>query len=84
MFWVTYARKVKLGDSEPYIDDVGFAYHKVTLWAQISLYDASKPVLSFALMLPLKPLANNEDVLFCVLDKDWHSFGHDIKWTILN
>jgi hypothetical protein len=37
---------------EPVIDDVGFLYHGVTFDNKKKVYDKTKGVMSFALMLP--------------------------------
>jgi hypothetical protein len=83
MFRVTYSKAVIINlMDEPVVDDVGFVYHAITLEDNKREYDDSKPVMSFALMLPNK---DGEGVArFCFLDKDWRFIGVDQNWSILN
>jgi hypothetical protein len=54
---------------EPVIDDVGFLYNGLTFENEKKVYDETKGVMSFALMLPHQ---DKEGYLrYCLLDKDW-------------
>jgi hypothetical protein len=64
------------------IDDVGFVYHGVTFENEKKVYDETKGVMSFALMLPHR---DKEGYLqYCLLDKDWRFVQCDGQWSILN
>jgi hypothetical protein len=83
MFHVTYSKAVSINQfDEPVIDHVGFVYEVVTLEDEKTECDATKPVMSFALILPNRD--KEGDLRFCVLDKDWRFIGVDRKWIILN
>jgi hypothetical protein len=83
MFRVTYTREILIGDSSsPTIDEYGFVYHAISLAEHKSEYDRAKPVLSFALMLPIK--RQDGLIQFCLLDKDWRFVGTEKTWTILD
>jgi hypothetical protein len=76
MFQVTYSKAVSINIfKEQGIDDVGFEYHERES-------DATKPVMSFAIMLPNRD--KEGDLRFCFLDKNWRFIGVDRKWKILN
>jgi hypothetical protein len=83
IFGVTYSKAVRINlFKEPVIDDVGFVYHEVALEDKKREYDSTKPVMSFAIMLPNRD--KEGDLQFCFLDKHWTFIGVDRKWTILN
>jgi hypothetical protein len=53
MFGVTYSVAISIDQLvEPVIDDVGFVYHGVTFEIKKKVYDETKGVMSFPLMLP--------------------------------
>jgi hypothetical protein len=83
MFRVTYSRAVSINlFDEPLIDKVGFVYHAVTLEDEKIEYDTAKPVMSFALMLPIRD--KEGDLRFGFLDKDWRFIRVDRRWSILH
>jgi hypothetical protein len=55
---------------------------RVTLKDEKREYDGTKPVVSFALLLPNRD--KEGDLWFCFLDKDWRLIGVDRRWRILN
>jgi hypothetical protein len=83
MFGVTYSVAISIDQLiEPVIDDVGFVYHGVTFENEKKVYDETKGVMSFALMLPHR---DKEGYLrYCLLDKDWRFAQCDGQWSILN
>ncbi len=82
MFRVTYSRAINISDHAPMVDENGFVFHTINLCEKEYLYDRTKPVMSFACMLP------NQDkegqLRYCILDKDWSFVGIDSTWTILD
>jgi hypothetical protein len=83
MFQVTYTREILIGDiSSPTIDEDRSVYHTNSLAEHKSEYNRTKPVLSFALMLPIKK--QDGLIQFCLLDKDWRFVGTEKTWTILD
>jgi hypothetical protein len=83
MFRVTYSKAISINRLvEPVIDDVDFVYHGVTFENEKKVYDETKGVMSFALILPLR---DKEGYLhYCLLDKDWRFVQCDGQWSILN
>jgi hypothetical protein len=76
MFGVTYSRAVSINLlDEPLIDNVGFVYHAVTLEDEKREYDATKPVMSFALMLQIRDKAGDFAFVF------WTRTGDASVWT---
>jgi hypothetical protein len=67
---------------EPVIEDVGFVYHGVTFEKEKKVYDETKGVMSFALMLPHRDKKGN--LRYCLLDKDWRLVQCDGQRSILN
>ena len=83
MFGVTYSVAISIDQLvEPVIDDVGFVYHGVTFENEKKVYDETKGVMSFALMLPHRDKVGY--LRYCLLDKDWRFVQCDGQWSILN
>jgi hypothetical protein len=83
MFRVTYSKAININHLvEPVIDDVGFVYHGVTFENEKKVYDETKGVMSFALMLPHRDKVGY--LRYCLLDKDWRFVQCDGQWSILN
>jgi hypothetical protein len=82
MFRITHSVAISIDHLvEPVIDDVGFVYHGVTFENEKKVYDETKGVMSFALMLPHR---DKEGCLhYCLLDKDWRFAKCDGQWSIL-
>ncbi len=82
MFRVTYSRAVLISDATPFVDVDGFVYHTITLEDEKTTYDAEIPVMQFAVLLPIRDKQDN--LKYCVLDKDWRFVDPDKQWTILH
>jgi hypothetical protein len=82
MFRVTYSRAVLISDATPFVDVDGFVYHSITLDDEKTTYNAEIPVMKFAVLLPIRDKQDN--LKYCVLDKDWRFVDPDKQWTILH
>jgi hypothetical protein len=83
MFEVSYTKEISFLPTEPLVGECGFVYHTTLSLVEVEyVYDQSKPVLAFGLMLP--NLWDTEGkVQFCVVDKDWQFVNHNHNWTYL-
>jgi hypothetical protein len=83
MFGVTYSVAISIDQLvEPVIDDVVFLHHGVTFENKKKVYDETKGVMSFTLMLPHQ---DKEGYIgYCLLEKDWRFVQGDGQWSILN
>jgi hypothetical protein len=83
MFGVTYLVAISIDQLvEPVIDNGGFVYHGVTFESEKKVYDETKGVMSFALMLPHRDKEGYP--CYCLLDKDWRFVQCDGQWSTLN
>jgi hypothetical protein len=83
IFPVTYSKAICINHLvELVIDDAGFVYHGVTFENEKKVYDETKGVMSFSLMLPHRD--KERYLRYYLLDKDWRFVQCDGQWSMLN